>query len=341
MRFLTIGDAEGIIEIVKKYSNRGSFKDIAAEIAVLYPRICGHILDALKHFYGEKRASMSPETKEAWINYTGGFVRLSELDEKISEFCKQHNVNEEAFRAWLDGVSKVIEKRHVIPHQLAGLVNYLIIKSLLDKAIKAVIIFSPEIEGRVVREAIFRASIAQADVEYESGDTLKLTITAQRSSLKVFADICVLAKNIKILMVTGKEITIDLEKVCLYSSHEWPSFDSIIEEDLYEKLRQKGVKIKREPKAIKLDDIVFVPDFEVELRGKRIYVEVVGHWSKRYIINKEIKLRRALEAGMGIVVVMYEKLLPHFSHLPLKIITFKNQRDLEDVADKIIEHLGG
>mgnify|MGYP000147270657 CR=1 FL=1 len=81
---------------------------------------------------------------------------------------------------------------------------------------------------------------------------------------------------------------------------------------------------------------VFIPDFSVTWRGKTVYVEVIGYWRRSYILNKEIKIRNAIESGIDIIIVVHKDMEKHFRHLPTPMITYSHPTDLPNVAVEVL-----
>ncbi|SPC34064.1 putative XPB associated nuclease Bax1 [Candidatus Nitrosocaldus cavascurensis] len=69
-------------------------------------------------------------------------------------------------------------------------------------------------------------------------------------------------------------------------------YDSSIEERFATLFNQYGTgwRLVREPEPIVVSGQAFIPDFVLEKYGKKIYVEIVGFWTKDYIERKVQKL---------------------------------------------------
>ena len=70
-------------------------------------------------------------------------------------------------------------------------------------------------------------------------------------------------------------------------------FDSYIEKEFYSKLKviAKEWSIEREPEPIVVENSVFIPDFAVKKGRIKVYIEIVGFWTKEYLKRKEEKVR--------------------------------------------------
>jgi predicted nuclease of restriction endonuclease-like RecB superfamily len=74
-------------------------------------------------------------------------------------------------------------------------------------------------------------------------------------------------------------------------------FDSLVEEDFASRFKALNSKwrLKREPEPIIAGQQVIIPDFSFERDGRKLYMEVVGFWTKDYLQRKIAKLKKAKE----------------------------------------------
>ncbi|MGC8567013.1 MAG: DUF790 family protein [Caldisphaera sp.] len=72
------------------------------------------------------------------------------------------------------------------------------------------------------------------------------------------------------------------------------SFDSSLEESFYMKFKSiaKEWNIIREPEPLLAGNSVFIPDFLVMRDNIKIYIEIVGFWTKEYLRKKAEKIRQ-------------------------------------------------
>ncbi|PSN92966.1 hypothetical protein B9Q09_00860 [Candidatus Marsarchaeota G2 archaeon ECH_B_SAG-C16] len=82
-----------------------------------------------------------------------------------------------------------------------------------------------------------------------------------------------------------------------------PSFDSEVERRFYYAFRSlnSGWEILRESEPLVAGDEVFIPDFTLTREGIKVYVEIVGFWTKEYLERKARKL--ASLRGVDLIVV--------------------------------------
>lgn len=79
-------------------------------------------------------------------------------------------------------------------------------------------------------------------------------------------------------------------------------FDSVIEKEFYN-LSFNGWTVKREPTVLQAGNYAFIPDFSLERKGVRIYVEIVGFWTAEYLKNKIQKINHLKDKDSLILLV--------------------------------------
>lgn len=129
------------------------------------------------------------------------------------------------------------------------------------------------------------------------------------------------------------------------SSYE---FDSGVEQE-FSRLSFPGWTLRREPGVLKAGPYVFIPDFSLERRGDKIYVEIVGFWTPEYLRNKIQKLNmleeRHKENLILIVnrnlacsaydfqtknIVFYDKRIPHLDIIKI-LRRYEEKQHSEDI----------
>jgi predicted nuclease of restriction endonuclease-like RecB superfamily len=110
-------------------------------------------------------------------------------------------------------------------------------------------------------------------------------------------------------------------------------FDSSIEEKFANRFEQvaNGWRLIREPDPLIVSGgRAFIPDFMIQKYDRRIYLEIVGFWTKEYLqkkiqklididSNKNIDLFIAVNEGLAC-----SKIIPHSTNSREKIIVYKN-----------------
>ncbi|AOL15935.1 hypothetical protein BFU36_03440 [Sulfolobus sp. A20] len=105
-------------------------------------------------------------------------------------------------------------------------------------------------------------------------------------------------------------------------------FDSSIEEKFYNDFRKviKDWLIIREPEPFVIDNRLYFPDFLLQKNNVKVYVEIMGFWTKEYINNKLEKLKHFPNP---ILIILNEE-LSYENYIPssLNIIKFKRKIDI-------------
>ncbi len=82
----------------------------------------------------------------------------------------------------------------------------------------------------------------------------------------------------------------------LFKKHDFSiiKYDSDVEEKFASQFRalNSGWDVKREPEPVAAGKQVIIPDFSLEKKGTRIYVEIMGFWTETYLMRKIEKLQQ-------------------------------------------------
>ncbi|MHA1866446.1 MAG: DUF790 family protein [Candidatus Heimdallarchaeaceae archaeon] len=81
----------------------------------------------------------------------------------------------------------------------------------------------------------------------------------------------------------------------------------------------KGWTATAEPETIFLADKIFVPDFTIKRGGKKVYLEIVGFYTEKYIHKKRTKILEIAKTDLPIVYLVDKKLESHFDDLKGKV----------------------
>lgn len=106
-------------------------------------------------------------------------------------------------------------------------------------------------------------------------------------------------------------------------------FDSAVEEDFVKRFSslRKDWEIKREPTILKAGPSAMIPDFSLERRGEKCYIEIVGFWTPEYLkkktekvtslneeillcVNKELQCTRKDFKTKNVDIIFYDKRVP-------------------------------
>lgn len=146
--------------------------------------------------------------------------------------------------------------------------------------------------------------------------------------------------NAKILWKYTNEIcTFKLENTkhsaLLRKPHLQVTYDSVAEESFANQFKaiKSGWTLKREPEPIIAGNQVIVPDFSLEKAGLKVYLEIVGFWTKEYLSRKVEKLQK-VNVNMLLVVndtLACEKLTPLEKRPQLHFIYYHDKISLAPI----------
>ena len=120
-----------------------------------------------------------------------------------------------------------------------------------------------------------------------------------------------------------------------------PVFDSRLEEEFYRSMRSVAPSwiVEREPEPLVAGIHIFIPDFAITVNGRRVYLEIVGFWTKEYLERKLEKLRRL--SGTKLIVAVDEELAcSSFKELPHEVVVFRGRLRGADVYPVVKRVLG-
>jgi len=115
-------------------------------------------------------------------------------------------------------------------------------------------------------------------------------------------------------------------------------YDSSIEERFAMKFEQlaDNWKLVREPDPIIIDGKAFIPDFMFEKYGRRVYLEIVGFWTKEYLERKLQKLIASSGEKIEMLIAVNEELAcSKLSSLKGKVILYRNEVPLKPIIDHL------
>jgi hypothetical protein len=116
-------------------------------------------------------------------------------------------------------------------------------------------------------------------------------------------------------------------------------YDSSIEEKFAGKFEQftNNWKLVREPDPIIADGKALIPDFMFEKYNRKVYLEIVGFWTKEYLERKLQKLIASNGKSIDMLIAVNEELAcAKMSSFPKeKVIFYKNEVPIKPVIDHL------
>ncbi|NIS83234.1 MAG: DUF790 family protein, partial [Anaerolineales bacterium] len=115
-------------------------------------------------------------------------------------------------------------------------------------------------------------------------------------------------KRLYKLRLTSAAVGDCIKPTPLTEDHGEPAFDSVVEEKFYTDFLalDSGWTITREPAPLIVGRHVFIPDFCFEKRGMKVYMEIVGFWTQKYLETKIKKLQQL--HGVDLIIAANEQL---------------------------------
>jgi predicted nuclease of restriction endonuclease-like RecB superfamily len=116
-------------------------------------------------------------------------------------------------------------------------------------------------------------------------------------------------------------------------------FDSFVEAKFYEDFQSLGTgwKLTREPAPLLAGRHVFLPDFCFEKRGVKLYLEIVGFWTRKYLETKIKKLQQL--KGVDILIAADQKLMcDRLKQVPGEIIFYKKTVPIREFLRLLKKH---
>lgn len=120
-----------------------------------------------------------------------------------------------------------------------------------------------------------------------------------------------------------------------------PLFDSEVERGFFKGLSalSPGWIVKREPEPLVAGGRIFIPDFSVSFGGQKVYIEIVGFWTREYLERKLQKVREL--RGVKLIVAVDEELAcSSVGSLPHEVVVFKRRLRGSDVYPVLKRLLG-
>jgi len=108
-------------------------------------------------------------------------------------------------------------------------------------------------------------------------------------------------------------------------------FDSMVEQQFYQDMNalHLGWEIIREPNVIKAGEYAVIPDFGFYKDDMRLYLEIVGFWTKEYLTKKVNKLHNA---QADIIVAVNEQLGCSTEDFPHDVIMYRQKIPLLNIV---------
>ncbi|AAY80966.1 DUF790 family protein [Sulfolobus acidocaldarius] len=279
-------------------------------------------------------------------------------EDVIEEIKKKYNIEPIRYMfSDLDEEKRIIEKPNISADELIKWYNLSLLQTLLFKGYRLSIRVSSNWKEIIWRakllglmyyaykeplelEFIGPATLVKMNEKYGRNFAVLLPYVVSSPDWSIRAEIVLgkLKKRIYKLEASNlknlREIKIDEKK-----------FDSSIEEKFYNDFTSilKDWKITREPEPLVVKDKIFLPDFVAEKGKLKVYIEIVGFWTKKYLQNK---LEKVSDVENPLLLLVNEELsidgkidLPNIILYKKKIDVMKVYKWLRDYERQFLQSL--
>ena len=114
-------------------------------------------------------------------------------------------------------------------------------------------------------------------------------------------------------------------------------FDSAVEKNFLRRFSsiRKDWIIKREPTVLKAGPSAMIPDFSLERRGKKCYIEIVGFWTPEYLEKKSEKVKALNEEIILCVSKELQCTKRDFQKKGVDVIFYHKEVPLKPILERI------
>ena len=298
-----------------------------------------------------------------------GFIPLGRLNRVISNYCTEKDIEERNFRLLLAesifGAKRLIRKRDLKnPKYLILIANYLLLEKAFSLLYEAKIKFcNVKKIGYVIKNFLFKAKKERilVDILEDKGCwiceirgpkqlySLRGASSRGKRICELIIDTIYRVKNWEVrglLSIGHKNYIIKVDSQSAWAPEfvtPWnigieelcvrDFFDSDVERTAYTYIIEalpSNCVVMRESDIIKIGKRIFIPDFTIMCGNRKIYVEVIGFWSKEYIRRKRGKLEELEKIGeKNLLLIIDSRLKKWFASLKFPKIWYHNVQDLK------------
>ncbi|ARM75065.1 DUF790 family protein [Acidianus manzaensis] len=326
--FATLDDkelAENIIDLFKENRKVGEILDNIKIMEKIYnipskiKLIRGLYREMLKQCEFLESSPIDPRILRRELFSLGPIIDNEKRKAIISEINKKFGIDVEKYMfADMDEEKKITHVNKVDPITLIKIYNLSLLQTLLFKSYKLTV----QIEGNwkdIIRrikwlglmyfaypsplriDIIGPASLLKLSEKYGRNMAILLPYIVASNFWKISADI-VLGNKFK------RTYKLEVEKFDLITSYikeeDQKRFDSSVEEKFYEDFINiiKDWKLLREPETLVINQRLFIPDFVAIKNPFKVYIEIVGFWTKEYIKEKIEKISNFKDGNLLILL---------------------------------------
>ena len=346
-KFATLEDLDLAKEVISLFKEGKKLGEIEEETEYLediydYKLVRGFVKLLTRLCEFEADSPIPPiEIRRKLFQY-GPVLNEKEREEIIQKVNKELGIDSLKFMfSDLDEEKKIIKFKGVTPEDLIKWYNLSLLQTLLFKSYKLTVYVSSNWKEIVKRakwlglmyfaydrplrlEFLGPATLVKLTEKYGRNLAVLLPYVVSSPEWKIIAEV-VLGKKTKRIYKLEVENYKELKAIEIDEKR----FDSSVEEKFYNDFLSvaKDWKIIREPEPLVVDNRLFIPDFLVEKGNLRVYIEIVGFWTKEYLKEKLEKLRKIKEP----ILVLLNEELGKEKFQGMNVITYKRRVDISQV----------
>ena len=346
-KFATLDDMDLANEILSLFKEGRKLGEIEEETEYLekiydYKLVRGFVRLVTRLCEFEAESPIPPvEIRRELFKY-GPILDEKEREEIIQKVNKELGVDSIRYMfSDLDEEKKIIKFNIIKAEDLIKWYNLSLLQTLLFKSYKLTVYVSSNWKEIVRRakwlglmyfaydkplrlEFIGPATLVKLTEKYGRNIAVLLPYIVSTPDWRIEAEI-VLGKKFKRIYKLELKNYKELKAVEIDEKR----FDSSVEEKFYKDFISvaKDWKIVREPEPLVVNNRLFMPDFLVEKGNLRVYIEIVGFWTKEYIKEKLEKLKKVKEP----ILILLNEELGKEKFQGMDVITYKKKVDISQV----------
>ena len=138
--------------------------------------------------------------------------------------------------------------------------------------------------------------------------------------------------------LTSTQIASKIKTARKPKEREEVAFDSLVEKRFYRDFQSlnSGWELTREPTPLIAGKHVLIPDFSFEKRGLKVYMEIAGFWTQKYLETKIKKLQQL--KGVEMIIAASEELAcSKWKQIKENVIFYKKKVPLKPILDILKE----
>lgn len=326
--FATLNDkelAEDVIDLFKEGRKLGEVIDNVKILEKVYNTptkvklIRGFYREMVRQCEFLENSPIDPRVIRREVFSYGPALSHEERNNVIKSVSSKLGIDAEKFLfADMDEEKKIIYVNKIDPITLIKMYNLSLLQTLLFKSYKLTIQMEGNWKELIKRikwlglmyfayptplkvEILGPASLVKMTEKYGRNMAILLPYAITSKNWKIRAEIILGNKFKRVYKLTVEKFDLIDSFV---SKEDEKRFDSSIEERFYQDFTRiiRDWKLIREPENLVVNGRLFIPDFVAVKNPLKVYIEIVGFWTKEYIREKLEKIANFREGNLLILL---------------------------------------